>query len=196
MRIVWTIDGQPFGHPSDSGLVTGTVRGDGLDHVVGLRVLQPAGTPGDSETVTFENCDSDPAKGQITSVDFGPCDDEGNRPVRLVCEVDFDGPVAVQWFLDGSPFGGAATPGPQVGSVPADGSEHVAELRIINPENAVGDSQTFVIPECESEKTVVAKIAAVDWVPENKLPAEPEEEDQPATASITAIEFVEDEKDT
>lgn len=168
--------------------MVGTIAGDGKSHRIDLQVLTPPASTGDSETITVEKCESEPVQGVITAIDLGPCDDEGNTPIRLTCEVDHDGPVTVQWFVDGQPFGGPSSPGPQVGSIPGDGAEHVAELRVLSPDNASGDTETFEVPACEEE--VVATITAVDWIPEDEEPTEPENPDEQLPASITAVEFV------
>jgi hypothetical protein len=156
--VQWFVDGRAFSPVVPPGLHLGLVLGDGQPHQIELRVVSPRGVPSDVERVVFPACE--PVRGHIRAIDFGACDDEGLRPIRLTSDVRPAGTEsAVQWLIDGRPVGDPVPPGVFVSSIRADGSDHQVELVVVRPEGATGSTQSIEIPSC---RKVRVEISAVD----------------------------------
>ena len=153
--VQWYIDGKPIGQPGPPAPLVDTMPADGKVHGAELRVLEPENGRGDSEEFELPACDQEEVVGQIRSVDFADCDEEGNRPLRLVPVIEpasSSDTATIQWYLDGKPLG---QPGPAeafVGSIPGDGQVHTIELRVLAPEGARGDTQRLPVPACFSQQ--------------------------------------------
>ena len=152
--VQWYLDGQPYGSPVPPGEIRGKVPGDGQVHYLELHIVGYEGGA-DGERVKFPSCERDTVEADIRHVRFADeCDEEGNRAIQLVPQIapaEEAERVVVQWYIDGEPVGQPGPPEPLVDKMPGDGKTHLAELRVLQPENARGDTEQFVLPACDSE---------------------------------------------
>jgi hypothetical protein len=148
--VQWRVDGTPVGGAEAPGTLNIAVDADGGETVFVARVLDPTGVTPFAERVEIEPCE---APGE-SSVEVGPCDADGLRELILLSTAGDE----VQWFVDGEPVGPPAPPGPLMGSIVADGGEHVVELVILSPPDSAGLTETVVVEPCERVLTVDAQV--------------------------------------
>ena len=102
----------------------------------------------------------------------------------------------MQWYIDGQPVGQPGPPEPLVDRMPGDGQVHTAELRVLQPEDATGDSEQFEIPACDSEPIIV-KIKDIDFADcdgEGKRPLRVLAQLEPSGASGVVVQWYLDGK--
>lgn len=91
---------------------------------------------------------------------LGACDASGDR--GLTVAIDNPQEIAVQWFVDGTPFQDPTTTGRRRGRVSGDGATHLIELTAVDSAVSLPDPKTIRFRECEQP-------AAISQLPINPL---------------------------
>lgn len=162
--VQWFVDGEPFGSPGIAAPFAGTVPGNGAIHLIELVVVQPEGSTGGAVEVFVEQCEGDTVAVDITTLALGECDADGNVELSGVAEISpaeaADGAV-VQLLIDGQPVGLPGPIGEFTASVPGDGAVHTVTIRVIEPEGALGGTETFDVETCTPSETLLCNGLAV-----------------------------------
>ena len=147
--VQWSVDFVPVGGAAAPGSLNVSVAAGGSVEFT-AEVLDPSGVDPFVTSVDIEPCITagDP------SVEVGPCDASGLRELILLSTVGDE----VQWFVDGEPIGPPGPPGPLMGSVVADGGEHVVELVVVEPPDLAGLTETVVVEACERAISITADV--------------------------------------
>ena len=147
--VQWSVDFVPVGGAAAPGSLNVRVAAGGSVEFT-AEVLDPPGVDPFVTSVDIEPCITagDP------SVEVGPCDASGLRELILLSTVGDE----VQWFVDGEPIGPPEPPGPLMGSVVADGGEHVVELVVLEPSDLAGLTETVLVEACDRTISITVDV--------------------------------------